>query len=117
MAFTNISAQHIASSDGFEVLPGGRFAKIYKENSHQMEIALEFGRDDTGNVCVTLWPGAFARWTDQSAVLSNEEQLRIENNFREAMAFAGLTTVIWDPRTEKYVDSAVYHGRLTATWE
>jgi hypothetical protein len=116
MTFTHITAQHIVSSKGFEVRPGGRFAKIYKEAGREMEVPLEFGRSDNGRVCVTLWPGAFARFEEGSPVLSMEEQKRIEQNFRDALDFDGLDVFVWDPRTEEYLETAAYHGRLTATW-
>jgi hypothetical protein len=117
MTFTHITAQHIVSSDGFEILPAGRHTKIYKEAGRQMEVALEFGRSESGRVCVELWPGAFARWEEGSPVLSIEEQQRIEQNFRAAMDFDELDVLVWDPRTEEYLETAAYHARLTAVWE
>jgi hypothetical protein len=106
MSFTHITAQHIASSDGFEILPAGRHALIYKEAGRQMEIALEFGRSDSGRVCVEVWPGAFARWEEGTTVLPMEEQRRIEQNFRAAMDFDNLDVLVWDPRTEEYLETA-----------
>jgi hypothetical protein len=117
MAFTYVTAQHIISSDGFEIIPAGRHAKIYKEAGRQMEVALEFGRSDNGRVCVELWPGAFARWEEGAPVLSQDEQLRIERNFRAAMAFSDLDVLVRDPRTNEYLETAAYHGRLTAAWD
>jgi hypothetical protein len=116
MTFTHITAQHIVSSDGFEILPGGRHARIYKEAGRQMEVAVEFGETESGRGCVELWPGAFARWEEGTPVLPIEEQQRIERNFRAAMAFKNLDVLVWDPRTEEYLETAAYHGRLTATW-
>jgi hypothetical protein len=116
MTFTKPTAQHVVSTEGFEILPGGRHALIYKEADRRMEVALEFGRNDSGRVCVTIWPGAFARWEEASPVLSVEQQKRIERNFRAAMDFDGLDVLVWDPRTEEYLETAAYHGRLTATW-
>jgi hypothetical protein len=117
MTFTHVTAQHVLSSAGFEVIPAGRHAKIYKESGRQMEVALEFGRSDNGRVCLELWPGAFARWEDGAPVLSREEQLRIEGNFRAAMDFNDLDVLVRDPRTNEYLETAAYHGRLTVTWD
>lgn len=116
ITFERITAQHLKSSTGFEILPGNRFSIIYREEHLEMVVDLEFGRTEAGAPCVTVWPGAFARWTENSPVLSNEEQQHIENNFQTAMQFDGFEYFAWDPQTEKYLDSAVYHVKLTATW-
>ncbi len=116
ITFERISAQHLKSSTGFEVMPGDRFSIVYKEHVQKMAVELEFGRTAVGKPCVTIWPGAFARWSENSALLSDEEQKRIEQNFQAAMIFDGFEYYVWDPRTEEYLDSAVYYGKLTATW-
>lgn len=114
MIFTRLTAQHLKSSTGFEIIPAGRFALKYKEGGRVMEVPLEFGQNDNGDACVTVWPGAFARWDEETPVISKEGQARIEKNFRAAMDFDNLDYLVWDPRTEEYLGSAVYHGRLTA---
>ena len=113
--FEKITAQHIKSDSGFEIIPGGRTADIYQEDTKRMTYQVEYGRTQAEKVCITLWPGAFSRWDDGTAV-SIEGQHRIEKNVRDAMDFLDLDLLIWDPRTEKYLKTSAYHGRLTATW-
>jgi hypothetical protein len=112
MRFSKPSAQHIVSVDGFEILPAGRHALIYKELDKEMEVSIEFGRSTSGRACITVWPGAFARWHTDSPIIAMEEQKRIERNFRSAMDFDGFDLLVWDPRTEEYLETAAHHGRL-----
>jgi hypothetical protein len=115
--FERVTAQHLRSDTGFEILPAGRFQVIYRENGRDMDVQIEFGQREDGAACINLWPGAFARWDDNSPVLSLDQQLHIEKNFRAAMKFDGFELLVWDPRTNEYLETAAYHGRLTAAWD
>jgi hypothetical protein len=106
MAYTRVTPQHLVSSDGFEILPGGRFAIIYKEGSQEMEVEVEFGFAPSGKTCVTVAPGAFSAWSNGSRA-SKDEQIRIEGNFRDAMIYDNLDYFVWDPESDQFLTSAV----------
>jgi hypothetical protein len=102
--FEYITAQHIRNSSlGYELIPGGRTAQIYKEGERCMTFEVEFGATPSDQTCITVWPGAFTKW-DDGAAADVKEQLRIEKNVRSAIEFDGLAFLIWDHEKQIYID-------------
>jgi hypothetical protein len=106
LTFEKITAQHFRSNSGFEVQSAGRFQEIYREGNREMTVEFDDGMSSPEKFCLTLKFGAFSKWNDNTSV-SKEDQFRIENNFRDAMQFAGLDVLIWDYENEKYLEHTV----------
>jgi hypothetical protein len=104
--FERVTAQHLKSSTGFEILPAGRFGLIYKEGNKQIEVEIEFG-GAAENPSITVPIGAFRFWSDSNIEISKKEQLRIEHNFKLATEFDGFRFLVWDDNTSKYVEHTV----------
>jgi hypothetical protein len=105
VTFTRMSPQHLVRSSGYEILPGGRYARLYRDQSGEIEVEVEFGFAPSGRACVTVAPGAFSVWRGGRRA-SREEQRRVEANFREAMTYDGLECFVWDEATSRFVDGA-----------
>ncbi|MDR2638136.1 MAG: hypothetical protein LBB55_07340 [Zoogloeaceae bacterium] len=85
--FTWLNKQGVRSDTGFEVQFTGRFSAEYRED----------GMSD-GMPCIILDPLAFAYWSD-GASISQEKQVQMLQNFKEAMTFQGLKTVVEEAMT------------------
>lgn len=90
--FTWLNKQGVRSDRGFEVQHTGRFDAEYSEGGQVVELYVESGLDG-GVPCISIDPEAFARWRDGSAV-APEKQAEMMQNFKEAMEFQGLKTVV-----------------------
>ena len=90
--FTWINKQGVRSDQGFEVQFTGRFDAEYREGGDVISLDVESGMHG-GLPCIILDPEAFARW-DDGRTIAPERQVQILQNFRDAMAFQDLQTVI-----------------------
>ena len=90
--FTWLNKQGVRSDRGFEVQQTGRFDDEYREGGKVVQLYEESGIND-GMPCIILEPGAFARWSDGSAIDLQAQAVMLQN-FKEAMEFQGLKTVV-----------------------
>ena len=90
--FTWLNKQGVRSDDGFEVQRTGRFDAEYSEGGKLVKLEVQSGVVG-GLPCIILDPKAFMRWSDGSPI-SDAEQERLFRNFRAAMEFQGLKTVV-----------------------
>lgn len=90
--FTWLNKQGVRSDRGFEVQFTGRFDAEYREGGKVVKLYVESGVNG-GLPCIILAPNAFARWSDGSATRP-EQQAAMLQNFKEAMDFQGLATVV-----------------------
>jgi hypothetical protein len=98
MGFTWLNKQGVQSDQGFEVQIVSRDCIEYREFGRVITVDVEMGM--SGSIpCLLISPGCFSRWDDmpQSATLDEDEQLRIERNFREAMRFQDVKIVAEHP--------------------
>ncbi|MBK7355125.1 hypothetical protein [Propionivibrio sp.] len=90
--FTWLNKQGVRSDRGFEVQFTGRFDAEYREGDKVIELYVESGIEG-GMPCIMLAPNSFARWSDGQPIAA-EEQSQMLKNFKEAMQFQGLKTVV-----------------------
>ncbi|MDR2239115.1 MAG: hypothetical protein LBE33_01570 [Zoogloeaceae bacterium] len=90
--FTWLNKQGVRSDRGFEVQFTGRFDAEYREGGKVVQLYVEAGLSG-GQQCIIVEPGAFARWSDGESIAS-ERQEQMLKNFKEAMEFQGLKTVV-----------------------
>jgi len=93
--FTWLNKQGVRSDRGFEVQFTDRFAAEYREDGKVVMLYVEGGLSG-GMQCVILDPHAFAHWSDGTAI-PNEKQAQMLQNFKDAMEFQGLLTVVESP--------------------
>ena len=98
MGFTWINKQGVRSDQGFEVQMVSQDCIEYREFGRVLTIDVEMGMSGS-SPCLLISPDCFSRWDDmpQSATLDDNEQLRIERNFREAMSFQSVKIVAEHP--------------------
>ena len=98
MAFTWLNKQGVQSELGFEVQVIDRFTVEYREGHRTLTVEVEDGMS-AGKPCLLVSPGFCRRWDDMAAgsILDDEEQARIERNFRDAFSFQGLPVVAERP--------------------
>jgi hypothetical protein len=90
--FTWLNKQGVRSDSGFEVQFTGRFDAEYREGYKLVELYIESGIDG-GLPCIMLDPNSFDHWSDGQPI-ATEQQAQMLKNFKEAMAFQGLKTVV-----------------------
>ena len=88
--FTWVNNLCVRSDRGFEVQFTGRFSAEYREGGKVVMLDVESGG---GMPSIILNSHAFARWSDGTAI-SKEKQAQMLQNFKEAMEFQGLKTVV-----------------------
>ena len=103
--FTWLNKQGVRSDSGFEVQRTGRFDAEYRENGKVVMLYVESGLSG-GASCIILDPQAFARWSD-GTVIPEKEQARMLQNFKDAMEFQGLKTVVESPMSEEEIIETV----------
>ena len=98
MGFTWLNNQGVRSDYGFEVQMVSRDCIEYREFGRVLTVNVEMGMSGS-TPCLLISPSCFSRWDDmpQSALLDNDEQLRIERNFHEAMKFQRVKIVAENP--------------------
>jgi hypothetical protein len=98
MGFTWLNKQGVQSDQGFEVQMVSRDCIEYRELGRVLTVNVEMGMSGS-TPCLLISPDCFRRWDDmsQSASLDDDEQLRIERNFREAMKFQGVKVLSENP--------------------
>lgn len=94
--FTWLNKQGVKSDKGFIVQRIERFAVEYRENEKVITVDVESGVMDNNKPCLIIQSKAFDRWdSDQNGVhLSRDEQLRILENFKEALEFQGMGLIV-----------------------
>jgi len=88
--FTWLNKQGVRSDRGFEVQRTGRFSAEYREGGKVVMLNVESGG---GMLSIILNSHAFARWSD-GTVIPEEKQAQMLQNFKDAMEFQGLQTVV-----------------------
>jgi len=98
IGFTWINNQAVRSDQGFEVQMVSQDCIEYREFGRALTVNVEMGMSGS-TPCLLISPDCFSRWDDmpQSASLDDDEQLRIEHNFREAMRFQSVKIVAEHP--------------------
>jgi len=97
--FTWMNKQGVRSDSGFEVQFTGRFTAEYREGGRIVKLYVEGGLSG-GEQCIILEPQAFAHWSDGTAI-SEEKQAQMLQNFKEALEFQGLKTVVEEPMSQQ----------------
>lgn len=94
MAFKWLNKQGVLSDAGFQVQVIDRFIVEYREGDRILTVEVEDGMSG-GRPCLLVSPRFCERWDDMPSysVLDDEEQQRIEKNFRDAFDFQGLPVV------------------------
>ena len=90
--FTWLNKQGVQSDRGFVVQFTGRFTADYREDDKVVTLDVEDGLNG-GLPCIILDPSAFARWDDGTPI-ALDQQVRLFQNFKEAMEFQGLKMVV-----------------------
>lgn len=93
--FTWLNKQGVRSDRGFEVQFTGRHDAEYREGDKVVTLYVEDGLCG-GLPCIILDPGAFKRWDNDppDTSIPPERQAQMLQNFKEAMEFQGLKTVV-----------------------
>jgi hypothetical protein len=94
--FTWLNKQGVQSDEGFIVQFTGRFTCEYREAGRALEVEVESGF--MGNqLCLNIRRDAFAQWRGAGFLneIPVEEQTRMLENFKAAMAFQGLVVVVY----------------------
>jgi hypothetical protein len=90
--FTWMNKQGVRSDKGFEVQSTGRFDLEYREGANIVSIYVESGLIG-GLPSLSIEPDAFLRW-DSGIAIPKDEQTRLFENLRAALAFQGLKLVV-----------------------
>lgn len=90
--FTWLNKQGVQSDRGFVVQRTGRFTADYREGDKVVKLDVESGLNG-GSPCIILDPSAFACWND-GIPIAPDQQVRLFQNFKEAMEFQGLKMVV-----------------------
>ncbi len=94
--FTWLNKQGVQSDAGFVVQFTGRFTCEYRESGCILELEVESGVIGQ-QPCINIKHDAFASW-DVAGVkhdIPEEQQLRMLQNFKDAMEFQGLHVVVY----------------------
>jgi len=97
--FTWLNKQGVRSDCGFEVQFTGRFDAEYREGNKVAMLYVESGLSG-GMPCIILDPHAFTRWSDGTAI-PEKAQAQMLQNFKDAMEFQGLKTVVESPMSRE----------------
>ena len=90
--FTWLNKQGVRSDRGFEVQRTARFEAEYREGGKLVKLYVESGVSG-GLPCIIVGTQAFARWSDGTAI-DPDKQAEMLENFKQAMDFQGLSTVV-----------------------
>lgn len=90
--FTWLNKQGVRSDEGFEVQFISRFAAEYREDKKIITLYVEDGLN-SGLPCIIVGVKALEHWSDGSAI-ELDKQAKIMENFKKAMDFQGLGTVV-----------------------
>jgi hypothetical protein len=94
--FIWLNKQGVRSDAGFEVQFTGRFDAEYREENKVVELYVEDGLEG-GLPCVIVGTKALQHWSDGTAI-DPAKQAEIIKNFKAAMDFQGLGTVVDNKR-------------------
>ena len=94
--FTWLNKQGVESDTGFIVQRTGRFTCEYRESGRVLEVEVESGVIGQ-QPCINIKRDAFASWNVAGVKhdIPEEEQLRMLQNFKDAMEFQGLHVVVY----------------------
>ena len=94
MEFVWLNKQGVKCDQGFEVQVLSRSCIEYREGDQVLTVEYEPGMS-MGRPCLLISPDSFSRWDNMPLVRSfnQEEKLRVEADFREAMRFQGVEVV------------------------
>jgi hypothetical protein len=93
--FTWLNKQGVQSDVGFVVQRTGRFTCEYREGGRILELEVESGMIGQ-QPCINIKRDAFASWNVAGVKhdIPEEHQLRMLQNFKDAMEFQGLLVVV-----------------------
>lgn len=103
--FMWLNKQGVRSDFGFEVQRTGRFDAEYREGSDAIRLYVESGMHG-GMPCIIVDPDAFSRW-DDGRPIAPDKQIQILRNFKDAMAFQDLNTVVEKGNNESIAQECV----------
>ena len=94
--FTWLNKQGVESDTGFAVQRTGRFTCEYREGGRILELEVEDGVIGQ-QPCINIKRDAFASWNVAGIKhdIPEEQQLRMLQNFKDAMEFQGLHVVVY----------------------
>ena len=94
--FTWLNKQGVQSDAGFVVQFTGQFTCEYREGGRILELEVEDGVIGQ-QPCINIKRDAFASWNVAGVThdILEEEQLRMLQNFKDAMEFQGLHVVVY----------------------
>lgn len=94
--FTWLNKQGVQSDAGFVVQFTGRFTCEYRESGRILELEVESGVIGQ-QPCINIKRDAFASWNVAGVKhdIPEEQQLRMLQNFKDAMEFQGLHVVAY----------------------
>jgi hypothetical protein len=94
--FKWLNKQGVESDAGFVVQRTGRFTCDYTEDGLTLEIEVEGGQVG-GQPCISILRNAFAKWPGKckNGETEAEQQIRLLENFKEAMKFQGLSVIVY----------------------
>ena len=94
--FTWLNKQGVQSDAGFAVQFTGRFTCEYLEGGRVLELEVEDGVIGE-QPCINVKRDAFANWNVAGVKhdIPEEQQLRMLQNFKDAMEFQGLRVVVY----------------------
>ena len=93
---TRLNKQGVQSDAGFVVQFTGRFTCEYREGGRILELEVEDGVIGQ-QPCINIKRDAFASWNVAGIKhdIPEEQQLRMLQNFKDAMEFQGLHVVVY----------------------
>ena len=94
--FTWLNKQGVQSDAGFVVQFTGRFTCEYREGGRILDLEVEDGVIGQ-QPCINIKRDAFASWNVVGVKhdIPEEQQLRMLQNFKDAMEFQGLHVVVY----------------------
>ena len=94
--FTWLNKQGVESDTGFAVQRTGGFTCEYRESGRILELEVESGVIGQ-QPCINIKRDAFASWNVAGVKhdIPEEQQLRMLQNFKDAMEFQGLLVVVY----------------------
>jgi len=93
--FKWINKQGVQSHKGFTVQVVGQFVIEYRDELKIISVEVEPGFLPSKKVCITIESDSFKSW-DNGINISEEKQVEILQNFKDAMGFQGIHVIIED---------------------
>jgi hypothetical protein len=92
-SFEWVNKQTVRNSRGYVVKSIDRFTMKYIETEKSITVNVEYGYLPCMKPCVTIEHSAFLHFDNAKTILPTVEQVRIEENFTNAIKFMGMEVV------------------------